>query len=127
MQADSTSVPGPRIWVVDDLRNPRELFEVGETVWLQGHGLRPLSLYTIVRLPIRSGAKPEMLARLMTGRHGELPPTVVLPYLGLTPRPSETQFRDFDSAEKEWGGTVLLLAADDVETRLTVAHTAERP
>ena len=78
--------------MVDDLRNPRESFEVGETVWLQGHGLRLLSLYTIVRQPIRSGSKPETLARLMTGRHGDLPATAVLPYFGLTPPPGEKEF-----------------------------------
>jgi hypothetical protein len=127
MQPGSTSGRDPRIWAVDDLRNPREVFEVGETVWMQGHGLHPLSLYTIARLPVHPGAKPEILARLTTGRHGDLPATAVLPYVGLTPLPGQKEFRDFESAEKEWSGRIVSIAAEHVEARFAVAGTAVRP
>jgi dienelactone hydrolase len=51
----------------------------------------------------------------------------VLPYLGLTPLPGEKEFRDFDSAEKEWNGRIVSIAAEDAEARFTVAGAAVNP
>ena len=112
----------PRLWLVDDLRNRRDVFDVGETVYAQGHGLRPAILYSLFRKSAEGGTKQELLARLITDRHGNLPPTAVLPYLGLTNAGVETAFGDFESAEKEWEGRAVIIATEQAETRFTVVR-----
>src|SRR5207245_1187364 len=56
--------------------------------------------------------KPELLARLMSDRHGNLPPTAVLPHFGLIPhRGPHRRFRLHDEAELDLGGRAFSLRA----------------
>jgi dienelactone hydrolase len=72
-----------RIWLCDDDRAvERDSVSVGQTVFAAGRGLRPLTLYEFSRG--RPGHGREVLARYVTDRHGELPHSVLLPYVGLT-------------------------------------------
>ena len=62
---------------------PRGVFAVGETVFVTGRGLPPSSMFTLSLEPETSSDKAEMLANYMSDRHGVLPVTVLIPYLGL--------------------------------------------
>jgi Cutinase len=68
-------------WVEDDRGERRKDFDVGENVYLAGEGLAPAAVYEVFL--VGAGDKPVHVASLMTDRHGALPPTAVVPYLGV--------------------------------------------
>ena len=68
---------------------PREAFEIGESLFVMGAGLLPS---TIHELTLRSEITREwdrLAARVVSDRHGALPLTLFIPYLGLTARDGE--------------------------------------
>ncbi|HEX3878528.1 MAG TPA: hypothetical protein VHW24_16175 [Bryobacteraceae bacterium] len=71
------------IQLEDDRGAIRESFSVGETVFVSGRDLPPLS--TITFCMEGDDGHEEILARYVCDRHGELPTAVLIPYLGLFP------------------------------------------
>src|SRR6266496_2508908 len=71
------------LWLSDDSGLSREVFSIGQTVFIAGRGLRPTSSYDFHLVDAAAHGKPELLARYTTDRHGSLPSTPLLPYLGL--------------------------------------------
>lgn len=109
--------------VEDDRRERRTDFDVGETVYLAAEALEPTSVYD-VQLVV-DGEKPTHVASLMSDRYGALPPTVVIPYLGIIDHTAR-QMRTHSEAQKEFGGRELVLRMRlgrkrPVEVRFTVA------
>jgi dienelactone hydrolase len=71
------------IWLSDENGARADLFSVGQTIFVAGRGLRPASLYEFSLLSEAARAKPTLIARYTTDRHGELPLTALFPYIGL--------------------------------------------
>ncbi len=67
------------MFLVDDAEIERDAFAIGETVFACGHGLPPLRLLTFGL----EGKGGNVLARFCTDRHGSLPVTALMPYVGL--------------------------------------------
>jgi hypothetical protein len=67
--------------LLDDQGATRELFAVGETIFVSARGLPP---FTTCTFSLERGTKKqEVLARLTSDRHGALPVTPLVPYVGL--------------------------------------------
>lgn len=122
------------IWLLDEAGERRAAFDLGEVVFLTGHGLRPGEPYD-VELASGAGERPELLARLQPDRYGVLPPTAILPFLGLTdPEPSEAGgFLTFEEGTKRWGGRKAQVRVRRPKSRfpatseLSVAKRLSRP
>src|SRR4051794_16771889 len=121
------------LWLTDETGTARESFAAGETVLAAGRGLQPSTLYEFRQDGAGAGL---LLASLSTDRHGQLHPTVLLPYLGLTDfgRDGKSVARTFDEADKAIGGRTLTLRATAVgktaaatALKLSVASAAKRP
>ena len=106
-----------------------DAFSVGETVFASGHGLPPLSILTF----ILEGPKSGILARLSSDRHGSLPMTALVPYLGLVNRDSDQRLLTHDEAERKLSGNqyVIRIGGPDksrfeqrVRFRVTKEHSA---
>src|SRR2546430_172739 len=103
---------GSHLFIADEARVHRAVFDVGETIYVDAMGLRPSATYDIELTEAESKSKPELLARLMSDRHGNLPPTAVLPHFGLIPhRGPHRRFRLHDEAELDLGGRAFSLRA----------------
>jgi dienelactone hydrolase len=74
------------IWLSDESGGRPDLFAVGQTIFVAGRGLRPASLYEFSLLSEAAHAKPALVGRYTTDRHGEMPLTALLPYFGLVDR-----------------------------------------
>ncbi len=122
---------GPSVRLLDDTRTERKGFDVGESVFLAADGLRPATVHEVV---LRDGEwRPSALAALMTDRHGSIPPTVVLPYLGLTAEGEESSpGRSHAEGEQALGGRTLAVGVRyrgrvAAEARLSVSKRGRRP
>lgn len=71
------------LWLCDDQGDRQERFPLGRTVYVSGHGLRPNTLYEFRMHGKVAWGERALLARYTTNRHGDLPATVLLPYVGL--------------------------------------------
>jgi hypothetical protein len=107
--------------VEDDRRERRKDFDVGETVFLAAAGLDPAAVYEI-HLAGES-EKPAHLASLTTDHHGGLPPTAVIPYLGLIDH-RERRMRTHAEALEADGGRELVLRLRLGRKRPVDAHFA---
>lgn len=93
------------IWLSDDSGAPRDLFSIGQTIFVSGRGLRPATLYEFSEIQEKRGSRL-FLARYMTDRHGQLTLTPLLPYVGLVQH-GEARARTFPEAYAELGGRKL--------------------
>jgi hypothetical protein len=121
-------------WLSDHDGAACERFVVGETVFVTGRGLRPMTPYEFELLPAGAGDKPDLIARYTTDRHGALPIAVLLTHVGFAHgkepgvrtlhellKPHTSQERDIRTAR--WN-------ADDAEhqtIRLTVTAPGRKP
>jgi hypothetical protein len=71
------------VWLTDDGGNPRELFPIGQTVFVAGRGLHATTPYEFSLLDETRRGKAGLLARYTTDRHGALTMAPLLPYVGL--------------------------------------------
>jgi hypothetical protein len=118
----------PAIWFKDDRGERRKDFDVGETVFVTGHGLEPATVHEFT--VTREGAERDHAASFMTDRHGALPPTVLIPYLGLiVANEREAHFRSHDEAQKELGRQRIEVSTldDRVRARFAVSPRGARP
>ena len=86
----------------------RHSFDVGETILVAASGAAPATLHEFHLERIDPGQRPGMLvplATLTTDRHGDLAPTVLLPFFGLlrTDAREAAPLRTFDEARKALG------------------------
>jgi dienelactone hydrolase len=96
-----------RIWLSDDIGLPRERFSIGESVFINGHGLKPVALYEFRLLREGERQKYQVLARYMTDRYGTLPAALLAPYVGLLDEEQRTV--DIDTCYQAFkGGTFTL-------------------
>lgn len=111
-------------WLTDERGTARQSFATGETVLATGTGLKPGLLYEF-RLDV-PGASGLLLASLCADRHGTLPPTVLLPYLGMTEpgRDGEIRYRSFDEAAKAGDGRTLTIRVGQAGKRGTTMKLA---
>lgn len=72
-----------KIWLCDDSGTAREAFCFSETVFVAGWGLVPTAPYEFTLVQEGRPDKPELIARYTTDRHGALPMTALLPYVGI--------------------------------------------
>jgi hypothetical protein len=102
---------GRRFRALDDLGKARSSFDVGETVYVAAQGLRPATVYEL-SVP-NGGRRRHTLAAFMTDRFGALPPTALLPFLGLVDHlaAGPATFATFAEAERRIGGQKLLIEA----------------
>jgi hypothetical protein len=97
-----------KFWLSDDSGSAREIFSIGQTIFVAGRGLRPATTYEF-KLPARAEHdKPELLARYTTDRHGELIMTPLLPYVGLV-HPGETGTRTYEEARASLADRTLAI------------------
>src|SRR5215471_1821924 len=85
------------IWFSDDSGTPRQVFSIGQTIFVTGRGLRPSTPYDFKLTGRARHGKPELLARYVTDRHGGLIATPLLPYIGLI-HPGEPRTRTYEEA-----------------------------
>lgn len=106
-----------KVWLLDDIGACRETFDVGESIYISAQGLLPTTVYEIDMRPEEK--RTELLARLMTDRYGSLPPTVLLPYVGLADSEHAEQggFRTHDEAERKIGGRTFEVRARPAKGR----------
>jgi dienelactone hydrolase len=144
IHARNTSGPtrkGQSIWLTDDAGAARAEFDVGESIYVAGNGLRPAATYMLSLLSDADREpRRESLAHLTTDRHGELPETCLLPFLGLISGPAREKThmaRSHDEAERVIGGRRFQIdatPAGDEKTRgagltahFAVAERGKRP
>jgi hypothetical protein len=131
--ADRSPREQSAIRLLDDSGAAREEFEVGETIYITAHGLRPTAVYEVVLRAAAQHAEP--LAHLMTDRYGTLPPTALLPYFGLAEPGSARKghFRTHEEAERDLGGLAFTLQLRGPDghappvARFVVAKRGRRP
>lgn len=95
-----------RIWLSDDEGTPRDFFAVGHTVFIAGRGLRPATPYELSILDPTQADTPAFQARYTTDRHGALPPTPLLPYVGLVCH-GQSRTRTYEEAHAALAGRAL--------------------
>ena len=107
--------------LVDDEGTARDSFAIGETIFVSGRGLPPVTPFTFTLE--QAGAKPEVLARYTSDRHGSLPATPLAPYVGLHYLNDSAALRTFEEAEKSLAGRryTIQAAASAPTVRLTQA------
>lgn len=118
--------------LTDESGAARESFATGETVLVAGAGVLPGALY---EFHLDTGASSGLLlASLCADRHGTLPPTVLLPYLGLTERGSDgrIQHRSFDEATRAGDVRTMTIHAGlagkrEATLKLAVVATGKHP
>jgi len=71
------------IWLGNELGEATESFQIGSTVFIAGRGLHPATLYDFHLLDPQAEGKKVLLASYTTDRHGVLPSTALIPYVGL--------------------------------------------
>lgn len=94
------------IWLSDHTGAPREQFRIGQTVFVAGRGLSPVTPYAFTLLNHTARGKSELLARYTTDRYGELAMTALLPYVGLVTH-GEMATRTHAEAYEALGGRTL--------------------
>lgn len=122
---------GPIVRLLDDARAQREEFDVGESVFLAAAGLKPATLYDIV---LRGDERrPPVLASLMTDRHGDIPATAVLAYVGMHAEATNLErARTLEEAEAALGGRTFSVelrfgGRTMVRTPLSISKRGRRP
>lgn len=71
-----------RFWLSDETNNSSETFTTGSTIFIEGRGLRPLTLYDFRLLSHSSNEAATLLARYTTDRHGALSAMPLIPCIG---------------------------------------------
>ncbi len=71
------------LWLSDDSGETRQAFAPGQTVFISGKGLRPATRYEFRLMSGDAFGNATVLACYTTDRHGELPLTPLMPYVGL--------------------------------------------
>jgi hypothetical protein len=89
----------------------RETFSVGETVFVSARGLTPNTLFSFSLERDRSKSKAEVLARYLSDRHGSLPMTVLVPYIGLFGFGGEPGASSYTEAERSASGNYTIRVA----------------
>jgi len=108
--------------LVDDEGNARDSFAVGETIFVSGRGLPPLTPLSFTLE--HAGAKPHILARYVSDRHGSLPAMPLAPYVGLHYLTESPGAHTVDEAERSLGGREYSIQASaSAPRRLTQALT----
>lgn len=69
------------ITLTDSAGTPRDSFSVGDSVYLAGRAVPPQAVHDIVLL---SEGRESSNVRLLSDRHGMLPPTLLMAHVGLT-------------------------------------------
>jgi Chlorophyllase enzyme len=116
-------VPGA-LRLCDDFDAARAVFAIGETVFVSGRGLRPSTSYSFA-LADKDGDTPgTLIARCASDRHGALPITALIAYVGLIP-PGGGPTRDHRRARELTRGPSIIYAAHEhdrtsVELRFSV-------
>lgn len=98
------------LWLCDDLGVVRDSFAIGETVFVAGAGLPAVSSFTFSLTDEDDDAPAAPIARCLTDRHGGLPMTALLPYLGLVPRRGGDARSHRQAREEARGGAVRIHA-----------------
>ena len=112
--------------LLDDARNERDEFDVGESVFVAATGLKAATVYDIV-------LDDDVRASLMSDRHGEIPATAVVPYLGLTLGAEDPERAPtLQTAQRELGGRTLSVQAraakrTAAKATLAISEVARRP
>jgi hypothetical protein len=97
-----------RVWLTDDGGNPRELFPIGQTVFVAGRGLHAATTYEFSLLDETRRGKAGLLARYTTDRHGALTMATLLPYVGLVQQ-GHTSTRSYEEAHAALNGRALAI------------------
>lgn len=84
---------------------PREEFSVGESLMIQGRGLRPGYPH---HFTLAMDGKVLFTSTLITNRYGEIQPTVLWPQMGLDDPTTEARFTPNEATER-WNGAGFTL------------------
>ncbi|MGH7023351.1 MAG: alpha/beta hydrolase family protein [Caulobacteraceae bacterium] len=98
------------LWLCDDLGARRETFAIGETVFVSGRGLSPTAAYSFSLADDDADAPAALIARCLSDRHGALPTTALIPYLGLVPSAGGDTRSHVEARESVRGGLVRVAA-----------------
>jgi hypothetical protein len=83
-----------RFWLSDETNNSTEIFTIGSTLFIEGRGLHPSTLYDFHLSGETARESTTLLARYSADRHGILAATPLIPYVGLF-----TQFETLTQAD----------------------------
>jgi hypothetical protein len=72
-----------RFWLSDETNNSTEIFTIGSTLFIEGRGLHPSTLYDFHLSGETAREATTLLARYSTDRHGILAATPLIPCVGL--------------------------------------------
>ena len=105
-----------RFWLSDETNNSTEVFTVGSTLFIEGRGLHPSTLYDFHLMQETPNEAATLLARFSTDRHGVLAATPLIPYVGLF-NGSDDQPRSHADAHKAVGGHSFVVRAGENGSR----------
>lgn len=111
------------VWLLDQNGVTREAFAVGEHLFVSARGLAPSTLFTFSLEPGEVSVKPLLLARYLSDRHGSIPMTVILPYIGLLNLIGERGPCTHAEAEKEVAGRKHTVRVASVDAKARFEHS----
>jgi dienelactone hydrolase len=98
------------LWLCDAEGLRRDSFYSGENIFIAGNGLFPVGQVYLTLTTTGQTENSTPLARLTTDRHGSLPPTLLIPYLGLFDKEhSESSLETALKAHREQNYTILAM------------------
>jgi hypothetical protein len=110
-----------RFWLSDENNIPTKVFTIGSTIFIQGRGLHPYSLYDFHLCGESKEGTTTLLARYSTDRHGALLPTALIPCAGVFKHDGVYPQSDADARRETAGRTFIIRA----ESRGNTGHDLE--
>ncbi len=99
-----------RFWLSDENNISTKVFPIGSTLFIEGRGLHPSTLYDFHLSDESRDGAATLLARYSTDRHGVLPATALIPYVGVFKH--DQTYLQFDTdAHGETAGRTLTIRA----------------
>src|SRR5882672_2865074 len=105
-----------RFWLSDENNISTKVFAIGSTIFIQGRGLHPSSLYDFHLSTKSTEGATTLLARYSTDRHGAMSATPLIPYVGVFKHDRADPRSDADAHMKTVGCTFIIRAEGRVKT-----------
>ena len=99
-----------RFWLSDERNNSTKVFLIGSTIYIEGRGLHPSTLYDFHLLSESEEEATTLLARYSTDRHGVMAATPLIPYAGVF-KQDEIYARSYADAHRETAGRTFIIRA----------------
>ncbi len=103
-----------RFWLSDENNNSTKVFPIGSTIFIGGQGLHPSTVYDFHLSGESEDDTTTLLARYTTDRHGVMPTTALIPYVGVF-KQGDTHAQSEEDAHRESAGRTFMIRAEGNE------------